>query len=112
MDSDAPPFARAGDLPRAVQQGQDRLSKTVRHQRIIAQLAAAPTLRASELATALSVSGETVRRDLLELHEQGLINRTYGGASRPFALEPARSDRRRVMIAEREAIAAAISAMV
>jgi DeoR/GlpR family transcriptional regulator of sugar metabolism len=69
-------------------------------------------LRASDLAVALNVSGETIRRDLLELQDQGLINRTYGGASRPFALEPSRSDRRRVMIAEREAIAMAVSSMI
>lgn len=93
-------------------QDRDRLSKTVRHQRIVAQLAESPTLRASDLAVALNVSGETIRRDLLDLQEQGLINRTYGGASRPFALEPARSDRRRVMIAEREAIAKAVSSMI
>lgn len=91
---------------------RDRLSKADRHQRILAQLAAAPSLRASELAVALQVSGETIRRDLLELNEQGLINRTYGGASRPFAQEASRRDRRAVMIAEREAIAAAVSAMV
>ncbi|MDQ0391012.1 DeoR/GlpR family DNA-binding transcription regulator [Labrys monachus] len=114
MDSEEPSAAKDNRLPRAAQQGQerDRLSKVVRHQRILAQLAAAPTLRASELAVALSVSGETIRRDLLELHELGLINRTYGGASRPFALEAARSDRRQVMVAEREAIASAVSAMI
>jgi DeoR/GlpR family transcriptional regulator of sugar metabolism len=86
----------------------DRLSKFARHKHIISQLTAAPTLRASELAAVLGVSGETIRRDLMELQEQKLINRTYGGASRPFALEPALTDRRAVMIAEREAIAAAI----
>ena len=64
----------------------DRLSKLARHKHIISQLTAAPTLRASELAAVLGVSGETIRRDLMELQEQKLINRTYGGASRPFAL--------------------------
>lgn len=105
---------RDGSLlrPASPMREKDRLSKAVRQQRIMAQLAAAPTLRATELAVALSVSGETIRRDLLELHEQGLINRTYGGASRPFAFEAARSDRRRVMVAEREAIASAISARI
>jgi DeoR/GlpR family transcriptional regulator of sugar metabolism len=93
-------------------QERDKLSKSLRHQRILAQLEAAPTLRASELAVALGVSGETIRRDLMELHKQGYINRTYGGASRPFALEAARSDRRQAMIVEREAIAAAISAII
>ena len=80
----------------------DRLSKLARHQHIISQLAAAPTLRASELAAVLGVSGETIRRDLMELQEQKLINRTYGGASRPFALEPTLTDRKAIMIAERE----------
>ncbi len=91
---------------------RDRLTKEVRQQRIMAQLSAAPTLRASELAAALGVSGETIRRDLLDLQEQGLINRTYGGASRPFAHEPSRNDRRHFMIAEREAIAAVVSGMI
>jgi DeoR/GlpR family transcriptional regulator of sugar metabolism len=90
----------------------DRLSKLARHQHIISQLAAAPTLRASELAAVLGVSGETIRRDLMELQEQKLINRTYGGASRPFALEPTLTDRKAIMIAEREAIAAAIADLI
>lgn len=90
----------------------DRLSKTARHQHIISQLTAAPTLRASELAAVLGVSTETIRRDLMELQEQKLINRTYGGASRPFALEPSLVDRKRLLIAEREAIAAAIAELI
>ncbi|MBI5131066.1 MAG: DeoR/GlpR transcriptional regulator [Rhodopseudomonas palustris] len=90
----------------------DRLSKSARHQHIISQLTAAPTLRASELAAALAVSTETIRRDLMELQEQKLINRTYGGASRPFALEPSLVDRKRLLIVEREAIAAAIAELV
>src|SRR5882757_5846433 len=90
----------------------DRLSKLARHQHIISQLTAAPTLRASELAAVLGVSGETIRRDLMELQEQKLINRTYGGASRPFALEPTLTDRKAIMIAEREAIGAAIADLI
>lgn len=90
----------------------DRLSKVARHKHIIAQLTAAPTLRASEIAATLGVSGETIRRDLVELQEQKLINRTYGGASRPFALEPALTDRKALMIAEREAIAAVIADLI
>lgn len=91
---------------------RERLTKGLRHQHIVAQLSAAPTLRASELAATLGVSSETIRRDLVDLEEQGLINRTFGGAARPFGLEPTRNDRRRAMTAEREAIAAAVSAMV
>jgi len=69
-------------------------------------------LRASELAAVLGVSGETIRRDLMELQEQKLINRTYGGASRPFALEPTLIDRKAIMIVEREAIAAAVADLI
>jgi DeoR/GlpR family transcriptional regulator of sugar metabolism len=113
MQNDTPSEERMQDIARASQgHERDRLSKTLRHRRILLQLEAAPTLRASELALALSVSGETIRRDLMELQKQGRINRTYGGASRPFASEPARSDRRRAMIVEREAIASVISAMI
>jgi DeoR/GlpR family transcriptional regulator of sugar metabolism len=90
----------------------DRLSKLARHKHIISQLTAAPTLRASELAAVLGVSGETIRRDLMELSEQKLINRTYGGASRPFALEPTLVDRKAIMIAEREAMADAIARLI
>ncbi len=90
----------------------DRLSKSERHKHIISQLTASPTLRASELAAVLGVSGETIRRDLMELQDQKLINRTYGGASRPFALEPALTDRKGIMIAEREAIAEAIAGLI
>jgi len=89
-----------------------RLSKPARQRHIVAQLTAAPMLRASELAGALGVSGETIRRDLMELEERKLINRTYGGAARPFAHEQAVGDRKTVMIAEREAMAAAVVAMI
>lgn len=90
----------------------DRLSKAARQKHIISQLTAAPTLRASELAASLGVSGETIRRDLMELQKQKLINRTYGGASRPFALEPSLTDRKAIMIAEREAIADAVTDLI
>lgn len=85
-----------------------RLSKAERHERIVTELEAAPALRASELAAALGVSNETIRRDLMELDDRGLINRTYGGASRPFAFEPPVRERHGLMTAERERIAAAV----
>lgn len=85
---------------------QPRLRKDRRQERIIAELQAQPTLRVSELAADLGVSTETIRRDLDELEGRGLINRTYGGAVRPFGPEPTISERHRMMVAEREAIAA------
>jgi DeoR/GlpR family transcriptional regulator of sugar metabolism len=114
MESERFPAA-ATDAPssrNSRRQESDRLSKTQRHKHIIAQLTAAPTLRASDLAAVLGVSGETIRRDLMDLHEQKLINRTYGGASRPFALEASLSHRKSVMVAERERIAAAVADLI
>lgn len=84
-----------------------KLSKAGRQDRIVNELQAGPTLRVSELATALGVSTETIRRDLDELETRGLINRTYGGAVRPFGPEPAIRERHQMLVPEREAIAAA-----
>ena len=105
MDEAAKPSVADGNL-------RDRRSKTLRQQEIIARLNGSPAIRASQLAALLEVSGETIRRDLVELDERGLINRTYGGALRPFALEPAINERSRVMKAERNAIGMALAAMI
>jgi DeoR/GlpR family transcriptional regulator of sugar metabolism len=89
-----------------------RLNKSDRQARIVAELRASPALRVNELAVLLHVSTETVRRDLAELDERGLINRTYGGAMRPVAFEPALAERESLMVAEREAIATAAVKLV
>jgi len=80
--------------------------KSARHQRIMDTLRANTALRISALAKELGVSGETIRRDLAELGDAGVVNRTYGGAiARPFSLEPAWTDRHDQMREERAAIA-------
>lgn len=89
-----------------------RYAKTARQDRILAELAVAPALRMNDLSERLGVSGETIRRDLRELDLRGLVSRTYGGAVRSFVAEPAIAERRRLMIREREAIAAAVSATI
>ena len=89
-----------------------RPRKLVRHDRILAALGAAPALRVGELADRLAVSTETVRRDLAELDEAGLISRTYGGAMRPVPSEPAVAEREGLMVAERGRIAAQAATMV
>ncbi len=91
---------------------RSRLSKLQRHERIVAELRGAPTLRVSELALDFDVSTETVRRDLDELQERGLINRTYGGAVPPLGGEPAVSERHRLMVREREAIGTAVARLI
>ena len=89
-----------------------RLSKSDRQARIVAELRATPSLRVNELAERLGVSTETVRRDLAELDERGLIARTYGGAMRPVAFEPALAEREGLLVGERERIAAAAVKLV
>ncbi|UOK71987.1 DeoR/GlpR family DNA-binding transcription regulator [Ancylobacter polymorphus] len=98
-DSDAP-LARAERRP-------PRLDKAARQARILAEMRASASARVGDLATELNVSTETIRRDLFELGEKGLINRTYGGAVRPLASEPSVTERHGLMVAQREAIAAA-----
>ena len=89
-----------------------KLTKSDRQSRIVAELRSTPSLRVNELATLLGVSTETVRRDLAELGERGLINRTYGGAMRPLTFEPALAEREKLMVEERERIASAAVRLV
>ena len=80
------------------------LSKSERHQRIVAELRANAALRVAQLATQFGVSTETIRRDLDYLARRGLLNRTYGGAA-PLASEPSLNERYRLLVAERKRIA-------
>jgi DeoR/GlpR family transcriptional regulator of sugar metabolism len=73
---------------------------------MLAQLKASPAMRVHELAALFDVSAETIRRDLTELDAKGLVNRTYGGALRPIAFEPGLTEREKLMVSERERIAA------
>ncbi|MGA9604821.1 MAG: DeoR/GlpR family DNA-binding transcription regulator [Methyloceanibacter sp.] len=89
-----------------------RRAKSDRQSEILAELSRAPSLRVAELAAHLEVSTETIRRDLDELTEQGLLNRTYGGAVRPLSSEPSVSERHSLFIAERERIARAAVSLI
>jgi DeoR family transcriptional regulator, glycerol-3-phosphate regulon repressor len=86
--------------------------KAQRQERILAMLRATSTLRVADLAADLDVSTETIRRDLDDLTTQGLLNRTYGGAVRPFAAEPALETRHHILAAEREAMARIVAPLV
>jgi DeoR/GlpR family transcriptional regulator of sugar metabolism len=90
-----------------------KLSKKERQDRILAELRVSTTIRISDLAQELGVSYETIRRDLEEMGQSGLINRTYGGAvARPFGFEPAWNERLNAMTEERERIATLAAALV
>jgi DeoR/GlpR family transcriptional regulator of sugar metabolism len=84
-----------------------KLRKTERQARILAELRASPAIRISELAGGFGVSTETIRRDLDELSQQGMLSRTYGGAAaRPFGAEPTLSERYQEHVEERERVGA------
>jgi DeoR/GlpR family transcriptional regulator of sugar metabolism len=56
-----------------------------RRQAILAEVRAAAAVSAEELSRRFSVSVETIRRDLRALEARGLLDRVYGGATRPSA---------------------------
>jgi DeoR/GlpR family transcriptional regulator of sugar metabolism len=86
----------------AERQGQGRLGKELRHNRILDELRVKPAIRVSDIAQRLGVHVETIRRDLNELHREGQISRTYGGASPvSVGVEPSLDERDRLLIVER-----------
>lgn len=86
--------------------------KSERQARILAELRATPSLRVNDLSARLAVSTETVRRDLAQLDNARLINRTYGGALRSVQLEPGIAEREPLMVEERRRIARAALRLV
>ena len=80
-----------------------------RQERIRARLQAQHTVRVDELAEWLQVSAATVRRDLLELEQQGRLRRVHGGATEVErnADEPLFDDKTAIATAEKQAIAEA-----
>lgn len=89
-----------------------KLTKASRHAQILAEVTQSPSLRVVELADRMGVSTETIRRDLDDLTEQGLVNRTYGGAVRSPSAEPSVGERHTLFVAERERIARAAAALI
>src|SRR5258708_39951629 len=59
--------------------GKTKLRKSERQARILGELRASPAIRISALAGEFGVSTETIRRDLDEVNQQGVLSRTYGG---------------------------------
>ena len=51
-----------------------------RQEKILEALKERPDIKVAELARRLNVSEPTIRRDLTELHDRGIITKVYGGA--------------------------------
>lgn len=84
---------------------QERIRDLLKAQRIV---------RVDDLAASLQVSAATVRRDLLELEQQGCLRRVHGGAvGREGNLdEPLFDDKAGLNAAEKQAIAEAALALL
>ena len=91
---------------------KDKLSKSERHSLIRNKLKSYPAIRVSELAADIDVSPETIRQDLAELEEAGLIHRTYGGASRPLETEPGYTERDQLFSRQSEGIAKSVASLI
>lgn len=78
-----------------------------RHQQILAAARAEGRVDVAELARSLSVTPETVRRDLTALERHGLVRRVHGGAIpvERLGFEPAIADREGRLAGEKERIA-------
>ena len=76
---------------------------------ILAQIKTDGAVRVADLVESLDVSDMTVRRDISELAQRGLVRRVHGGAvdARPAALEPGFQAKRELAGAEKAAIARA-----
>jgi len=82
-----------------------RLNKKERHELILSEVRKSAAIRISKLAKRIGVAGETIRRDLIELGDAGLINRTYGGATISLVTsEPVISERGLTLVEERARI--------
>ncbi len=58
-----------------------------RHTAILKEVARTGSVAVTELAKTLGVSGETIRRDIKALSEDGLLRRVHGGAAMPNPFE-------------------------
>ena len=91
----------------------DRLRQPERHAQILALLRRDGIVRVASLARGFGVTTETARRDLDELAQSGVLQRTYGGgAIRSLTDEPGIGLRGLVRTPERTRIAAAAAELV
>lgn len=95
-------MSRQADRPLAVE----------RHRAIEELLRRRGTIRAAELAALFGVTPETIRRDLNELAERGVIQRAHGGAVAAVSAETSFDYRLGVREAEKLAIAVAAAELV
>ncbi len=79
-----------------------RRKKADRRRQILLELRLKTHVRVSDLAAQFGVTTETVRRDMDDLSEEGLLTRAYGGASAPVPGHLSMHERRLERITVRE----------
>src|SRR3954462_15698750 len=82
-----------------------------RRQGIVDLIRSSGAISLRELATAVSSSEVTVRRDIRALEKEGLIDRRRGGAVWPGGLSHEQSYRQKIAVASREKSAIATKAV-
>ncbi len=94
--------------------GKARLMPAKRRLEISALFATDPVIRIEELAARFGVSRETVRRDLIILEGQGLVERVHGGGMRleVQSREPTYDERVVLRSEQKEAMAVAACALI
>ena len=94
------------------EEGRDQVNATERQRSILELLDARGRLSITELSTRFSVSDMTIRRDLAQLEDDGLLRRTHGGAVRTQSgnFEPPFAMRARINAESKKAIAASVAA--
>jgi DeoR/GlpR family transcriptional regulator of sugar metabolism len=84
-----------------------------RYDRLIAMIGERGHMRIDEIAAALGVSAQTIRRDIRKLSGEGFLSRYHGGAAQPSSVINVALEQREVAhIAEKRAIGAAIAARI
>jgi DeoR/GlpR family transcriptional regulator of sugar metabolism len=86
-----------------------------RRTRILAELERDGTVRVADLVDLLDVSDMTVRRDLVAMHREGLLEKVHGGAmavAEPSTMEPGFAAKSEQRLAQKEAIAARAAELV
>lgn len=86
-----------------------------RYRRILRRLQEKGIVKLQELCTLLEASESTVRRDLADLEERGLLRRVHGGAALPAmsgGLEPGMAEKSAVNVPQKQKIAELASGLV
>jgi DeoR family glycerol-3-phosphate regulon repressor len=84
-----------------------------RHNRIVEEAKRDGRVMVEDLATRFAVSPQTIRKDLTDLCDAGVLKRTHGGAIFPSGVENMEYEsRRQIARAEKEAIGRAAAALI